>query len=71
MAYGWIICKGCGIEDIRCLTLDHVNNDGAAERKELFGNARQAGHQTYRYLRKKDFRTSIVNIKRAEYEDAS
>ena len=29
------VCQCCGFEDIRALTLDHVNNNGAEERKAL------------------------------------
>ena len=28
-------CSECGFEDIRALTLDHIENNGAEERKEL------------------------------------
>lgn len=35
-AYG-NICACCGEADSRFLTLDHVNNDGAAHRRELHG----------------------------------
>lgn len=34
------VCACCGIEDIRFLCVDHINNDGAAHRKSLFGNRR-------------------------------
>jgi len=27
------VCNHCGITDLRCLSIDHVNNDGASERK--------------------------------------
>lgn len=27
-------CEWCGIQDLRVLTIDHVNNDGARDRKE-------------------------------------
>jgi hypothetical protein len=30
-----IICKRCKIDDIRVLTLDHINSDGAEHRKEV------------------------------------
>lgn len=32
-------CIGCGHEDIRVLEFDHINDDGAADRKR-FGGAR-------------------------------
>lgn len=49
MAYGHACaCPGCYIIEAEFLTLDHVDNDGAAERKAtgLFG-----GIQFYRYVR--------------------
>lgn len=30
-------CKDCGERDVRCLTLDHVNNDGAIDKKAKNG----------------------------------
>lgn len=29
------VCKICGFSDMRALTIDHINNDGLAERKRL------------------------------------
>ena len=31
-------CKECGEKDIRCLSLDHVNNDGYLDKKSSSGN---------------------------------
>jgi hypothetical protein len=31
-------CVICGISDRRCLDLDHINNDGASERKKWGSN---------------------------------
>lgn len=31
-------CKRCGMTDIRTLTLDHINMDGAEHRRELKSN---------------------------------
>jgi 5-methylcytosine-specific restriction endonuclease McrA len=28
-------CKGCGIENLEVLTIDHIHEDGAAHRKEI------------------------------------
>lgn len=54
-AYGGAVCRHCKMQDIRCLTLDHVNNDGASERKRLFGDRSQAGYKMYSYLKKNGF----------------
>lgn len=35
MAYGGYICACCGETEPRFLTIDHINNDGAAHRKTL------------------------------------
>jgi hypothetical protein len=32
---GEIKCRRCGITDIRCLTLDHINGGGAQHRKQI------------------------------------
>lgn len=34
---GKLICVQCGYSDSRALSLDHINNNGAEERKKLFG----------------------------------
>jgi hypothetical protein len=34
-AYGGYVCVGCGETDKDVLTIDHVNNDGAAHRREI------------------------------------
>lgn len=39
-AYGGYQCACCGEEIRHFLTLDHINNDGAAHRKEVFGDSR-------------------------------
>ncbi len=45
-------CCHCGIEDMRVLTIDHINNDGAAHRKKLFNNG---GNSFNRWLCKNNF----------------
>lgn len=47
-------CKCCGKAEPLFLTLDHVFNDGAAERKELFGGSR-GGLLQYRLVKKLGF----------------
>lgn len=34
-AYGGPICKCCGKDDLRFLTVDHINNDGGKHRREI------------------------------------
>lgn len=42
-------CKFCGYEDIRALQIDHINNNGAEERKALGGQS-VSGWRFYQYL---------------------
>jgi hypothetical protein len=46
------ICQCCGESNFLFLQLDHVNNDGAKERKEL---GLVGGHSFYRYLKKQNY----------------
>lgn len=48
-------CSRCGIEDLRVLTLDHINRDGAAMRKDLMGDERLGGIAYYHKMRKLNF----------------
>jgi len=41
-------CRCCGLDDINFLSIDHVNSDGAAHRKEIGTN----GGQIYLWLEK-------------------
>lgn len=41
-AYGGYKCVCCGETIPQFLTLDHINNDGAAHRKNIFGNKYQS-----------------------------
>lgn len=50
-----IKCCKCGFDDIRALTIDHINNNGAEERRKLFGHRMYAGTTFYRWLRKNDY----------------
>lgn len=45
-------CYCCGETDIRFLTLDHVNNDGAAHRREI---GKASGINCYRWARRNDW----------------
>lgn len=44
---GAIMCASCKISDIDVLTIDHVNNDGYIQKKQLGG----AGSKLYRWLK--------------------
>jgi hypothetical protein len=48
-AYGGSVCRCCGETELEFLSIDHVNEDGAAHRKELSGSG--GGHDMYRWLR--------------------
>lgn len=43
-------CAVCGIDDIRVLQIDHVEDDGNVERA-LLGDYKFAGEKFYRWLR--------------------
>ncbi len=53
-AYGGPFCRCCGEAHLECLSIDHINNDGAAHRKELTGDARD-GRNLYIWLRQNGF----------------
>lgn len=42
-------CARCQFSDIRALSIDHINGDGAKHRKEI------GGGRIYRWLLKQDF----------------
>lgn len=43
------VCANCGFDDIRALHLDHIENNGAEERKSL-GSQKFSGANFYLYL---------------------
>lgn len=43
-------CECCGETELECLTVDHINGDGAAHRREVSGGSRQGGVPYYRWL---------------------
>jgi hypothetical protein len=66
---GKIKCARCGFDDIRALSIDHVNGQGSKHRKEV-------GYHTYRWLKANDypsgFQILCMNcqfIKRAEKQE--
>jgi hypothetical protein len=44
-------CQHCGFDDFRALQLDHINDNGAEERRNLPGG----GWQFYHFLKKNGF----------------
>lgn len=50
---GTVVCVECGFSDINALCLDHINNDGAAHRKQLGISGRNSGPglRTYEALK--------------------
>ena len=51
-AYGGAICKCCGETERHFLTIDHLNNDGAKERREMNN---RGGYAFYAKLRTRGF----------------
>lgn len=54
-AYGGYKCNCCGETTKEFLMLDHVNNDGAAHRREIFGRSTGAGRVLYTWIKKNKF----------------
>ena len=52
-AYGGYICKCCGEDEPMFLSIDHIDNNGAQERKA--GLYSGSGYSFYRWLRKTGF----------------
>lgn len=49
-------CACCGLEDWRFLSIDHINNDGADERRALYADGHAGGgHGFYVKLRQRGF----------------
>lgn len=57
-AYGGACCTCCGETHHECLSIDHINDDGPAHRKELTGNPRD-GRNLYIWLRQNEFPTGF------------
>lgn len=50
------ICAICGFDDIDCLVIDHIDNDGAEHRKKIRISSRTtSGTSTYAALRREKF----------------
>lgn len=50
-AYGGMVCACCGEKEPMFLTLDHIDNNGAAERLKIAGRRNAAGTHTYKWLK--------------------
>lgn len=55
-------CACCGESDEVVLTLDHINNDGAAHRKETTGKSTGAGLDFYRKMIRSGFPTLLRTL---------
>lgn len=51
-AYGGRFCSCCGETNIKFLTIDHINNDGAEHRRS---NKNRGGNSFYRWLKTHDY----------------
>lgn len=54
-AYGGPKCRCCGETRVQFLTLDHIKNDGATERRGLFGRREAGGKTFYQWLTRNKF----------------
>lgn len=58
-AYGGPKCTCCNESEIKFLTIDHINNNGASHRKEITAgknkNHKGSGYKLYQWLRKNDY----------------
>ena len=52
---GKLACVKCGFEDLRALTIDHINGGGRKERMEAGNGLDRGGVSFYRWLRKKHY----------------
>lgn len=55
-------CILCGFSDIRALQIDHINNNGAEERKSLGGGQNFSGWRFYEYLIKQNYPTGYQTL---------
>jgi len=52
-------CVICGVDDIDCLTIDHINDDGHWHRKNVI---KPSGNVFYKWLAKNDFPTGYQTL---------
>jgi len=48
------VCQSCGFSDWRALQIDHIDNNGAEERKSL-GGQKFSGRVFYEWLKKQNY----------------
>lgn len=48
-------CACCGETEVHFLSVDHVNNDGAAHRKQLLGSNQAGGYGMWRWIKENGF----------------
>jgi len=69
-AYGGAVCRCCGETEFEFLTIDHINNDGAAHRRSIAAEANNgrgsktkyrapSGFAVYFWLKKHKFPTGF------------
>jgi hypothetical protein len=62
-AYGGPKCNCCGESHIEFLSLDHIHDDGAKHRRELFGDSRAGSSiRMYKWLKKNNYPKDIIQI---------
>lgn len=54
-AYGGYVCNCCGETNRFFLSLDHINNDGAAHRRAVVGPKKSCGKKIYAWVLKNNF----------------
>jgi hypothetical protein len=54
-AYGGPKCNCCGETEIQFLTIDHVNNNGAEHKREVWGSRSRRASGMYLWLQKNDY----------------
>lgn len=55
------VCARCGFSDMRALQIDHINDDGAMQRKSL-GGKQMSGWRFYEYLKLKNYPTGYQTL---------
>ena len=61
---GKCVCVKCGFNDVRALSIDHINNDGAKFRKTMMPNRSRAfsGLEFYAWLKKNNYPNGLQTL---------